>query len=135
MMDRSDNNPILTSSGRKTRIVGHQVCQIRFSASGAAVCMTFCGPYDRLSEIRFEGEIILKRGNSETILTGAKGGVTYNPRELYPLVDLLGAQVTGVQIVKQELVLAFSNNRELRARADEFDYPSWTIRDQGVSLL
>lgn len=103
------------TDGRKVHLVGQQVQQIRFSYGGAAVRLTFCDELDQPSEIAIHGAIRLSRGSDERLLNGAKAGKEYNPRELSPLVDLLGSRVEGVWSEKGEdqariLALGFSNH-------------------------
>jgi hypothetical protein len=112
------------------------VCQIRFSISGPAARLTFRGEYGRLVELAIEGDVLLRRGRDELALTGAQPGITFNPRELHPLLELLDTQVSAVFAgTAGDVRLTFSNDWELSLRDDEFDYPAWRLRSDGVSLL
>jgi hypothetical protein len=82
------------------------------------------------SQLSIEDHIILSRGDNAQILEGSKPGTSFCPRELFPLLELLGSEVTGAVATKDgELRIAFSNKLVLSispssdGEAWHFQYP------------
>jgi hypothetical protein len=81
------------------------------------------------SELRIEDTIRLSRGEHETVLDGSKPGETFNPKELGPLVELLGCEVTDALAEQTgSLRLAFSNQIVLTVTSTT-GYEAWHFRN------
>lgn len=134
---RSPSQPLSSTSGQKTHLVGYIVRQMRFSTHGAAVRFLLSGPYDRLCEFSIDGEITLRQGAEVLTLSGAIPGATFAPRELAPLLTLLGTTIEEVDVRMRpyEVRLSFTGGWEVMVGVDEYDYPVWQLRTEGTSEL
>jgi hypothetical protein len=78
------------------------------------------------AELTFEDCITLGRSEGECILRGSKAGTTFNPKELGPLLELLGAKVIDATAEKSgSLRIVFSNSMELRVIPSTGGYEAW----------
>lgn len=77
------------------------------------------------SELTIEDQICLRRGESERILAGSKPGVTFDPKGLSPLLELLGSQVRDAVAEKEgRLRVVFSNELVLEVTSST-GYEAW----------
>ncbi len=127
-MATTQSQPLLSTDGRKVSLLGQTVGQVCFSIRGPAVRLILCDEFDRHAELAFDGDLILRRGETALLLTGATPGVTFSPRELHPLMELLGAQVEAVTVKANEIRIYFSNRWELAAGDDDYNEPTWRLR-------
>ncbi len=77
------------------------------------------------SELRIEDRIVLSRGTHELVLEGSKMGESFNPRELGPLLELLGCEVEDAIAEHDGLLsIRFSNQLTLAIRSTT-GYEAW----------
>jgi hypothetical protein len=93
-------------------------------------CLIFRDTDGNESQISFEESILLSRDGRDAELTGSKPGVTFNPRSLSPLVELLGSEVTEAIAYREgALWISFSSRHALNVvpnsgyEAWHFQYP------------
>jgi hypothetical protein len=121
----------LLSRGQHTvlPLAGDRLVEISFSTASFPV-LVFAASDGLGSELRVHDRIILRRGESEQVLDGAKPGETFNPKTLSPLLELLGTEVREAIAEKQgRLRLHFSNDLYFEVpvtgagEAWQFQYP------------
>jgi hypothetical protein len=116
----------LTSRGRHTvlPILGDTLVEIRLSMCSLPA-LVFKAADSNEAELTIEDSITLKRGDQERLLEGSKPGVSFNPKELAPLLELLGSEVTDAVAEKEGLLrIAFSNKLVLEV-APSHGYEAW----------
>jgi hypothetical protein len=80
------------------------------------------------SELTIEDRITLSQGGNERVLDGSKPGTTFNPRELSPLLDLLGIEaIDAIATVNGQLRVEFSNNLVLSILSTT-GYEAWHFK-------
>jgi hypothetical protein len=77
------------------------------------------------SEIHFEEAITLARGDSESVLHGSRPGVTFNPCELSPLVELLGTLVTEAIASEDGSLRVTLSNEQVLSVLPSSGYEAW----------
>lgn len=128
-MNRAPTSRLTSTDGEKMNLAGSKVVQIRFASGGFAVRFILSSENKPLSEFAIEEAITLTRNYDPLVLTGAKPGPSYNPRELAPLLDLLKERIEQVEVRPGcQLTLTFSNGWTLAVAETEFEEPGWTLR-------
>lgn len=90
-------------------IVGDTLAEVRLSIDSLPALVFKAVDGDE-AEITIEDSITLTRGEQERTLEGAKPGESFNPKELAPLLELLGSEVMSAVADKGgHLRIAFSN--------------------------
>jgi hypothetical protein len=117
----------LTTRGRHTvlPIVGDTLLELRL---GRMTAFIFASDEDGESEVLIEDAITLVRGSQERVLHGSKFGETWNPRELGPLLELIGVEV--IDAIAEEtglLRIAFANGLVMEVRPSA-GYEAWHFR-------
>ena len=83
--------------------------ELRLSTVSLAA-MVFRNADGEESEIVFEDRIVLRHGRQERVLNGSRPGADFDPKELAPLLELLGNNVTDAVADKEgRLRIAFAN--------------------------
>jgi len=116
----------LTSRGRHTvlPIVGDTLIEIRLSMC-AMTALVFKAEDGSEAEITIEDCTTLWRGDQERLLEGSKPGTSFNPKELAPLLELLGITVTDAVAEREGLLrIAFANKLILEV-APSHGYEAW----------
>ena len=114
----------LASRGRHTvlPIVGDTLVEIRLSMC-TSPALVFKAEDGSEAELTIEDCVTLRRGDQERLLEGAKPGSSLNPKELAPLLELLGSAVIDAE--KEGLLrIAFSNKLILEI-ARSHGYEAW----------
>jgi len=120
---------VQTTDGRSVRLVGTRIVELRLSTLGCAVRLYFVGDDSSVTELSIGGPISLIRGESAISLSGAIPGLSFDPKQLSPLAELLGALVTEATVDRGgELSLGFEHNLVLHAGLEEDGYPAWSLR-------
>ena len=137
----------LTSRGRHTvlPIIGDTLVEIRLSVCHLPA-LIFKAEDDSEAEITIEDCTTLRRGDQERLLEGSKPGTSFNPKELAPLLELLGSTVTDAVAEKEGLLrIAFASKLVLEV-APSHGYEAWHFhspcpgrpaggdRDQAIAL-
>ena len=85
------------------------------------------------ARIDIDHEIVLTRGEQELTLAGARTGVHRRPRELSPLVELIGSHVTeALAHTEGSLHLAFDNKWSLTVTPEVWE--GWHFAGMGHYL-
>jgi uncharacterized protein DUF6188 len=136
-----------TSRGRHTvlPIVGDTLVEIRLSMCSLPA-LVFRAEDGREAELTIEDRTTLRRGDQERLFEGSKPGTSFNPKELAPLLELLGSAVIDAVAEKEGLLrIAFSNKLVLEV-APSSGYEAWHFhcprpgrpaggdRDQAIAL-
>lgn len=114
----------LSGRGRHTTlpIIGDMVLELKL---GRMTALVFKSDEDGESELLIEEPIAFIRGSHERMLTGSKPGETWNPRELAPLLELIGCTVVDALAEKEgRLRITFSDELVLEVRP-ETGYEAW----------
>ena len=120
---------VQTTDGRSVRLVGTRIVELRLSTLGCAVRLYFVGDDSSVTELSIGGPISIGRGESTISLSGAIPGLSFDPKQLSPLAELLGALVTEATVDRGgELSLGFEHNLVLHAGLEEDGYPAWSLR-------
>ena len=113
-------------------IIGDKVVEFRVGTS-CLPTLLFCGEDGVESRLEIAQTVDLRRGEWTTTLEGAKPGITYDPTQVQPLLELIGTTV--IDAVAQEdgvLRLDFSNKLELEITPVEGE--GWHFQTQDVYL-
>lgn len=116
----------LTSRGRHTvlPIIGDTLVEIRLSTCNPPA-LVFKAEDGSETELRIEDRMKLRRGDQEQLLEGTKPGSSFNPKELAPLLELLGCAVIDAVAEKEGLLrIAFSNKLVLEV-VSSHSYEAW----------
>jgi hypothetical protein len=121
----------LSGRGRHTvlPIVGDALVEVRLSTRSLPA-LVFRAADGSESELRIADRLSLRRGECERVLEGSQPGATFNPKELSPLLELLGGEVRDA-VAEEEgrLRVVFANQLVLEAtpsadgEAWHFQYP------------
>ena len=105
-------------------ILGDTLVEVRINTC-CLPALFFKAEDESEAELTFEDCITLKSGNEERLLQGSKPGITFNPKGLAPLLELLGSQVTDAMAEKNgHLRVTFSNKIVLSVRSSD-GYEAW----------
>ena len=116
----------VTSRGRHTvlPIVGDTLVEIRLSMCSLPA-LVFKAEDGTEAELTIEDRTTLRRGDHERLLEGSKPGTSFNPKELAPMVELLGSTVIDAVAEKEGLLrISFSNKLVLEV-APSHGYEAW----------
>ena len=137
----------LTSRGRHTvlPIIGDTLVEVRLSMCSLPA-LVFKAEDSTEAEITIEDCTTLRRGTQERLLEGSKPGTSFNPKELAPLLELLGSAVTDAVAEREGLLrIAFENKLVLEV-VPGHGYEAWHFhsprpgrpavgnREQAISL-
>ena len=137
----------LRSRGRHTvlPIVGDTLVAVRLSMCSLPA-LVFKAEDGSEAELTIEDCTTLRRGEREQLLEGSKPGSSFNPKELAPLLELLGSAVIDAVAEKEGLLrISFSNKLVLEV-APSHGYEAWHFhsprpgrpaggdRDQAIAL-
>lgn len=110
-------------------ISGDTLVEIRLSIC-QLLALVFQADDNTESEITIEDCLTLRRGSEERRLAGTKPGAAWNPQELSPLLELLGAEVSDAVAEREGLLrISFANQLVLEVvsttgfEAWHFHYP------------
>lgn len=108
-------------------IVGDTLAEVCLGTSRLAA-LVFKAEDGSEAELTVEDTITLIRGGQEHRLGGSKPGVSFNPKELAPLLELLGSEVTDAVAEKEgRLGITFSNQFVLEVMSST-GYEAWHFR-------
>lgn len=128
-MSRTPTQRLIGTAGEKVNLAGRLVAQIRFTVGGAAVRFMLSGENEPLCDLALAEVLTLTRDHDQLELMGARPGSSHNPRELAPLLDLLGERIEHVRLQPGgELTLTFSNDWTLAVGVTEFGESGWQLR-------
>jgi hypothetical protein len=116
----------LMSRGRHTvlPIVGDTLVEVRLSMRSLPA-LVFKKEDGSEAELTIEDCTTLRRGEQEQLLEGSKPGSSFNPKELAPLLELLGTEVIDAVAQQDGLLrVAFSNKLVLEI-APSHGYEAW----------
>jgi hypothetical protein len=105
-------------------IVGDTLVEISLSTCRLPV-LVFKAEDGSEAELTIEECITLTHGNQERHLVGSKPGALFNPKELAPLLQLLGGEVKDA-LAKSDghLTIAFSNATTIDVKSTD-GYEAW----------
>lgn len=114
----------LTGRGRHTvlPIIGDTVRELKL---GRLTALVFCSDEDGESELLIEDAVTLIRGSHERTLTGSKHGETWNPRELGPLLELIGCTVVDALAEHEGLLRITFSNELVMEVCSTTGYEAW----------
>src|SRR5262249_19390904 len=116
----------LTSRGRHTvlPIIGDTLVEIRLNMCSLPA-LVFKAVDGSEAEITIEDCISLRRGDQERLLEGSKPGTSFNPKELAPVLEVLGSAVTDAVAEREGLLrIAFENKLVLEV-VPSHGYEAW----------
>jgi hypothetical protein len=115
-----------TARGRYTvlPIVGNTLVEVRLGTCRLPA-LIFRAADGSEAELTIEEAVTLTRGKQVQLLEGSKPGETFSPRELAPLLDLLGSEVTDALAEKEgQLRIEFTGNL-LMTVTPSHGYEAW----------
>lgn len=108
----------------KLPIIGDTVSEMCFATS-RLVCLIFRDTQDNESQLAIEVAITLSNNGENIVLPSSRPGTNFDPKKLYPLLNLLGSSVVVAWAERNgDLEIVFANGWILRV-IPESGYEAW----------